>query len=229
MIKKYPLALSSILILCVGLISTAQIGVNTNKPTANLDVNGTLRIRSLEKTVDGFQASGTVLYIMGVDEKGNVIPIEISENIVLEGNKLKVQLPEVETAVTELPNGGNLSDNYSGGKDGLINDLDLGIVILPGDPRGRRPVIRLSNGDSNRSVEITGFKASFDGAQAWLYPTSGNIKLKKKSSKSIAANQILTDKDITVKPFEMVQLMYDGTAQKWLIMSAPSQSKEEDD
>lgn len=214
-------ALSIILIAAFGFISSAQIGINTNSPTANLDVNGTLRVRSLEKTVNGFEANGTVLYIMGVDEKGNVIPIEIGENIILEDNKLKVRLPETETSIVELPNGANLSDNYSSGSDGIINDLDLGIVILPGDRRSTWPVIRLPNGDNDEEVNITGFKAVPDGTMAFLYPTSGDVQLKSDSDNSRPENRILgdDDDDRKIKKNEMMLMMYDGTIKRWVVVS----------
>jgi len=218
MTMKITIALSMTLILLAGFMSSAQIGVNTNSPTANLDVNGTLRVRSLEKTANGFEANGVVLYIMGVDESGNVIPIEIGENIILEDNKLKVQLPEEDSSVQELPNGGNLSDNYSNGSDDLINDLDLGIVILPGGGRSRWPVIRLPN-DNDDKVEITGIKALPDGTMVYLYPTSGDIELKKNDNDSQTKNRFAANKNYKVKKNEFVQLMYDGSIERWVIVT----------
>ncbi|PRP67169.1 hypothetical protein BST86_08690 [Nonlabens agnitus] len=205
--------------LSTGFFAQAQIGVNTNAPTANLDVNGTLRVRSLDKTNESFQATGDVVYIMGVDANGKVIPIEIDENIVLEGNKLRVQLPEVETSIAELPNGTNLEDNYAPGENGVINDLDLGIVILPGDRRGTWPVIRLPNGDNDAKVDITGFKAVPDGTMAFIYPTSGDIQLKKDSDESQPENRIAGENDHNIKKNEMMLLMYDGEIKKWIVVS----------
>jgi|GEM_PF-1972484 len=221
---KTTLALSITLILVTGLISSAQIGVNTNAPTANLDINGTLRVRSLEKTSNGFQASGTVLYIMGVDELGNVIPIEIGENIILKNNKLVVQLPEVDTSIGGLPNARELSDNYVNPTDPLINDLDLGIVILPGDPLGKRPVTRLSNGSVEEKVKITGFKSAPDGTMVYLYPTSGDVQLLGNSDNSQPENRILinsdsNNNDLKVKKNQMVLIMYDGLLKRWVVVS----------
>ncbi len=217
--KKTTL-LSLTLILAAGLLSSAQIGVNTNSPTANLDVNGTLRVRSLEKAPNGsFQANGNVLYMMGVDANGNVIPIEIGENIVLINNKLQVQLPEEEPVITELPNGGTLEGNYSDNNDALINDLDLGIVILPGDRRGHRPVVRLSNGDNDEKVTISGIKALEDGTMAYLYATSGEVELKTEDSESLEENQFESDGNFKIKKNEMLLVMYDGEIKKWVIVS----------
>ncbi|SCX88693.1 hypothetical protein SAMN05192588_0104 [Nonlabens sp. Hel1_33_55] len=205
------------------LLSTAamaqNIGVNTNSPTANLDVNGTLRIRSLKKANGEFGATGNVVYIMGVDENGNVVPIEIGENIVLESNKLVVQLPETDTSVAELPNGGTLEDNYAPGSDGIINDLDLGIVILPGDRRTTWPIVRLPNGDNESKVDITGFKEAPDGTMVYLYPTSGDIQLKKGSDESQPNNRIAGENDHNIKKNDLMLLMYDGNIKKWVVVS----------
>ncbi|KQC34303.1 hypothetical protein AAU57_13865 [Nonlabens sp. YIK11] len=208
--------------LSTGFFAQAQIGVNTNAPTANLDVNGTLRVRSLDKTNESFQATGDVVYIMGVDANGNVIPIEIDENIVLEGNKLRVQLPATDPTPSELPNGQTLEELYEPGSDALINDMDLGIVILPGDRRGSKPVIRLSNDTNNEEVTITGFKAASDGTMAFIYPTSGTVKILKENESSSEENRIyggISANDYTVKKNEMLLVMYDAQIKRWVVVS----------
>ena len=217
--KNFTLTLAGIIF--TGIISNAQIGVNTNKPTANLDINGTLRVRSLEKKTDGFQATGQVLYIMGVDAEGNVIPIEIGDNIILQNNKLVAQLPEEDSTPAELP-GGSLEDNYAPGDDALINDLDLGIVLLPGNRRRVGSVIRMDNGTNTDDVQITGFKAAPDGTMAFLYPTSGDLSLVKDSNASEEENRIFDDgsnNDIKIKKDEMMLIMYDGVKKRWMVAS----------
>lgn len=227
MLYKTTQSLFTVFIAVTGFISSAQIGVNTNEPTANLDVNGTLRVRSLQKPTTGFETDKTVIYIMGVDDKGNVIPIEIGENIILQNNKLEVELPATDPTPSGLPNGGTLSENYSDNKDAIINDLDLGIVILPGDRRGSWPIFRMDNGSNDEEVTITGFKAAQDGTIVYLYPTSGKIELKKNSSKSQSDNRIQIYNDLKIEKNGFVQLMYDGVIKKWLVVS--SQAKSDDD
>jgi hypothetical protein len=201
-----------------GFTAHAQVGINTIKPTAALDVNGNVRIRNLDPSMDNFLNNGGALFIMGVDKDGNIVPIEIGPNIKLQDNKLVVDLPADEPI--ELPDNQILSELYTSPSEPLINDMDLGIVILPGDPRGKRPVIRLSNGANQETVEITGFKSAADGAIAHLYPTSGDLKLKTNSSKSQPDNRIAAYGDIELRRFEMVQLMYDGQINRWVVMSS---------
>ncbi|AZQ44937.1 hypothetical protein [Nonlabens ponticola] len=220
MIKKLSkIVISGAICLCA-ISMTAQIGVNTNEPTANLDVNGTLRVRSLEKTTNGFQANGTVLYIMGVDQDGNVIPIEIGENIVLENNILKVQLPEQDNSPEELPNGGQLNELYESGDEAVINNLDLGIV-LPGDGRASWPVFKLENGSNDEEVQITGIRPAPNGTMAYLYPTSGSIMLRKNDNDSEPENRIEAQNNIKIKKNEMALIMYDAQIQKWIVVSSP--------
>ncbi len=203
-------------------IASAQIGVNTNKPTANLDVNGTMRVRSLELKQDGFQAKGTVLYIVGVDEKGNLIPIELDENIILDNNRLKVKAPESSSSLRGLPENNNLSDLYSGERSGsseVINDLDLGIVILPGGGRDR-PVIKLENGTNTDKVEITGFKSAPDGTMVYLYPTSESIKIRPEHAGSREENRVMANGVINIKKNEMLLMMYDAALSRWVVASS---------
>ncbi len=217
---------STLLLLLVLFISTccthlyAQVGINTINPTAGLDINGTLRIRSLELTSDGFRINGgNAIYIMGVDKMGNVIPIEIGENVKLENNKLKSVMPEFQPLIG-LPDGVDMSDIFSSDGSFEINNLDVGIVVLPGGRRSR-PIIRLNNGSDTGDVDITGIMAAEDGQQITLYPTSGKIKLRKLDSASLSDNQFAMQNNINVKQYEMVTLMYDNIIKKWVVVSAP--------
>ena len=66
-------------------VSIAQVGVNTTDPTSTLDVNGSLRVRSMS-------ASGTVdaTKVIGVDADGNFIDVEAGQNIQINNNVIEI-------------------------------------------------------------------------------------------------------------------------------------------
>ncbi len=75
-------------------------------------------------------------------------------------------------------------------------------------------------------MDITGFDVSglggpalADGTMAWIYPVSGQIKLLVADPASNVENQIMASEDIEVKQYGMVQIMYDGDLQKWVVMT----------
>ncbi len=70
----------------------------------------------------------------------------------------------------------------------------------------------------NDEVEITGILAGEDGQTLWLFAYSGSLKLIGNSNSSDPENRFLISGQITIQQYELIQLLYDATLQKWLIM-----------
>lgn len=187
-----------LMLLCV-YSGFSQVGINTTEPTSTLDINGNLRVRKGARSPENdFQATK----IIGVDDEGNFVEVDIDENIILENNKIRATnriLKIGDVPALNVP---------------IIDDMDL--VIWPGEPNEDKSVIRVRSllGD----VIMTGIVAGVDGQQIWLYPVSGKITFIPNSILSLFGNQIENNSNLVVDQYEMVKLMYDATRQKWIIM-----------
>ena len=181
---------------CVSSIFS-QVGINTTNPSADLDVNGTMRVRNLSTNSDM-----DALKILGLDEDGNFVEVEIDENIILEDNKLRVVENRFHSAFSAVIT------------DPKVHNRDL--LILPGEPNDDKKIIKIIT-DGN-DVEITGIKAGEDGQMIWLMAFSKKVRLVKLSSYSEPENQFLLSGNITIDRFHMAQLVYDALLEKWLLM-----------
>ena len=176
----------------------AQVGINTTEPTATLDIDGNLRVRGMKELQQQYQATK----ILGVDNEGNFVEVEVGENVVLENNTLRAVERRVRfESTTEI----NVE---------VIHNLSL--VILPGDPNDDKRVMRIitSGGD----VDITGIAAGENGQVIWLLAYTGNVKLLGSNTGSDPENRFLMPNTVVINQYQMVQLVYDATLQKWLIM-----------
>jgi hypothetical protein len=187
-----------LLMFFIGITSYSQVGINTTEPTTTLDVNGDMRIRGLRENENAIIAKK----IVGVDDNGNFVEVEVDENLILENNRIRAinRREKIgDIPVLGLP---------------VIDDLEL--IILPGEPNEDKSVIRITSllGDAF----ISGIKAGEDGQTIWLYPVSGDINFIPNSLLSIFGNRIEANDNMVVKRYHMVKLMYDGTRQKWIIM-----------
>ncbi|RMA56758.1 hypothetical protein [Ulvibacter antarcticus] len=174
-----------------------QIGINTTEPSATLDVNGTIRIRDFNSLHDS-----EAIKIVGMDEEGNLVDVSVGENIILENNELRVVETIYHTYITPLIPGTT------------IDDYDL--LILPGEPNEDYKIMRILT--VNNFVNFTGLKAGLDGQIIWLMNYSDRIKLLPLNSGSAPQNQFLINNAITIFKYESVQLVYDATLQKWLLL-----------
>lgn len=187
-------------ILLMAFSGYAQVGINTTEPTSTLDVNGTIRVRGAK-----FSANNNDIIakrIIGIDDEGNIVEVEVDENIILENNKLR--------AVNQILKIGDVP----GLNVPIINDLNL--VIWPGEPNDDKSVIKMNSILGN--MIVSGLVAGQDGQQIWLYPVSGDLTLLPNSLLSLFANQIEQNDNMVVKRYSMVRLMYDATRSKWIIM-----------
>jgi hypothetical protein len=178
--------------------SFGQVGINTTEPSATLDINGNIRVRKMNSSF----TNSVAVKIVGLDEDGNFVEVDVDENVILEENKLRVVENRYRFANIVL----SVDD---------VNNLDL--IILPGEPNDDKKVIRIisSNGDN---VTISGIQAGEDGQTLWLFAYSGSLKLVGLDNASDPENQFLISGQITIQQYELIQLLYDAGLQKWLIM-----------
>jgi len=179
----------------------SQVGINTTEPTATLDVDGNIRVRHMN---DSFTNS-VAEKIVGLDEDGNFVEVEVDENIILEDNKLRAVERRYRFAdVTVIGDG--------------LNNMDL--LILPGEPNDDKKIIRIYTPTLLRApLEITGMVAGDDGQTVWLYiQTDTSVKLMGLNNNSDPENQFLIPGQVVLQQYDMIQLMYDANLQKWLVM-----------
>lgn len=186
-------------------ISTfAQVGINTTEPTQTLDINGTLRVRGIKSSQDNLNGPEAIR-IVGIDDEGNMVEVDVADNIILENNQLYA-----------INNKEKISDPFPINVP-LISNVNL--IIWPGEPNDDKSVIRITSllGDT----AITGIVAGQPGQVISLYPTDGDLYIYPNSILSLLSSQILSDTNtvIVVKRYEMIQLMYDGTFNKWVVKS----------
>ena len=193
--RKCPLIIG---LLLFSISCFSQVGINTTDPQSTLDVNGTLRVSGLKSALQDVEA----VRIVGLDEEGNFVEVDVDENLVLENNKIRATNRILK--IGDVPTLGVP----------VIDDLDL--VIWPGEHNEDKSVIRVQSilGD----IIITGLVAGQDGQQIWLYPISGQITFIPNSILSLFGNRIETNSSLIVEQYEMVKLMYDATRAKWIIM-----------
>jgi len=178
--------------------SFSQVGINTTEPTATLDVDGNIRVRKMNDSFTNSHAEK----IVGLDEDGNFVVVDVDENIILEENKLRVVENRYRFANITL----TVSD---------VNNLDL--IILPGEPNDDKKVVRIISAFGN-NITISGIMAGEDGQTLWLFAYSGSVKLVGLDNASDPENQFLISGQKTIQQYELIQLLYDATLQKWLIM-----------
>jgi hypothetical protein len=177
----------------------SQVGINTTEPTATLDVDGTIRVRKMNSSF----TNSVAVKIVGLDEDGNFVLVDVDENIILEDNKLRAVERTYRFAnVTVI--GGDL------------NNLDL--LILPGEPNDDKKIVRIYHLGHGSNVTITGLLAGGDGQTVWIYAQSGSIKLVGLDNASDPENQFMISGQITIQQYEMIQVMYDAILQKWVVM-----------
>ena len=192
-------SITSLLIFCCIAPLWSQDGINTTDPQATLDINGTIRVRDFKNSIDN---DAIAVKIIGIDEDGNFVQVDVDENVILEDNKLRVVENRYRIAETTTIT------------VGTVHNLNL--VILPGEPNDDKKVIKIRTNES--SLEITGIKAGEDGQTLFLFAVDGTIKLLGNNNNSDPENQFLMSASLVVKQYEMVQLMYDATLQRWLVM-----------
>ena len=181
--------------------SQAQVGVNTTDPTATLDVNGTMRVRAMN-------SSNTARTIVGQDINGNLVPVFMSQNVVLENNELKSRntTHELIDFNIVIPIGDRLDD--------------FAIDLLPGEVNDEKTMLRfdrLIGGD----FDISGLTPGEDGRIIVIYAVEEEITFLNHTNgtNSQPANRIYADNDHTVNQYDSIMLMYNANIPGWVILS----------
>jgi hypothetical protein len=199
----YIILTSAVLFISTAAIS--QVGINTTTPTTDLDINGTIRVRKVDAddTRNSRNQPVQAVGIIGVDEEGNFVHVQIENDVILENNVL-----------TSVNRTAQMGDVPVFNTSGNVNDAAL--LIWPGSANSQKSVIRLRNSLGN--LVFTGIEGGTDGTIIWLYPTDGRLTLRRDHGGSLPQNRLNLRSDITVDRYGMVQLMYDGNQQRWVLM-----------
>ncbi|TYC08494.1 hypothetical protein ES677_14215 [Bizionia gelidisalsuginis] len=181
------------------------VGINTLNPEETFDVNGTSKFRTTD------QAEITTTKIGGLDNNGVFREITIGTNLKLQSNTLS-SYGNPRYSFGEI----TLDDNSSYGK---FDNVDL--LIGSGESNENKNIIKIKVTDTDGKLKFTGIKAGANGQHIWLYPLHGELELKKNDDASLGPNQIESNPAMKPKKYEMIELLYDGTRTKWIIMQNP--------
>lgn len=175
----------------------AQVGIGTTNPQATLDVNGTLRINTTD------QESVITNKLGGLNNDGTFREVEIGGNLELKNNVLSIK------KATDHSFGSIILP--------VKTNHDVDLLIGDGELNEGKSIIRIYNlllGES----KLTGIKAGYDGQSVWLYPQDGKLKLQANDNNSLPVNHIESNNKSGAKQYGMINIVYDGTRQKWIIM-----------
>ena len=191
------------LILAVILIPNlifAQVGVGTTSPQETLDVNGSLRISNINKSL--------ATKVVGTDANGTINEIVVGDNLEMIGGSLNATGSTkyfVQTLPFPTTSSGHQFHNVSLDLNGFNKD---------------KTVFRISG--AMHGFEFTGISGGTDGKHIVLVNVSAeNFKLPNEHTGSIAQNRILT----LAGGFEqtagqgVAELVYDGSLQRWIIFN----------
>ncbi|TYB80350.1 hypothetical protein ES676_01400 [Bizionia saleffrena] len=179
-----------------------QVGINTLNPEETFDVNGTSKFRTTD------QAEITTTKIGGLDDNGVFREITIGTNLKLQSNTLS-SYGNPRYSFGEI----TLDYNSSNGK---FDNVDL--LIGSGESNEDKNIIKIKVTDTDGDSEFTGIKAGANGQHIWLYPLHDKLKLKKNDEGSLGPNQIEANIKTDLEQYDMIELLYDGTREKWIIM-----------
>lgn len=182
--------------------SFSQVGINTTDPTSMLDVNGTIRVRTMSAGTD---RNIRAVKVVGMDEDGNFVEVEMDKNIDLINNKLTVTDRTLEL--------GNLPAPFLAARNHNVS-----LRVLPGEGNHGKSIIRIVNTAGVGDTEITGIEAAPDGTHIWLYAVSGKLTLINNSLESFPGNRIEKNDKMAARQYGMIELFYDGARGIWIVM-----------
>ncbi len=193
--------------LLFGVTGFSQVGINTTNPSSTLDVNGTVRVRSLGQDLEGPQVppERMAVSVLGLDEDGNFVKVTIGKNVDLINNEVIAIDRTLEMGDLPAPFNATRVSNAS-------------LAVLPGEPNHGRSIIKIINTAGAGDTEITGIEAAPDGTHIWLYAVSGKLELVPNSTESLVGNRIEQNDKMKAKQYEMIELFYDATRGKWIVM-----------
>lgn len=186
--------LHSLLLLTTISIS-AQVGINNIDPQETLHVTGTVRIETTD------QATVTTDKIFGLDGDGTLREIAVGSNLILQDNILYAK---------------SANDHSFGSITLTQEDNDnVDLLLDPGEFNFGKSIIRVFNTEDDTVIE--GITDGYDGQHIWVYAQSGRLGFAANVS-TIPANQIENNNKKGTDIWGIIELVYDGTRAKWIIM-----------
>ena len=185
---------------------SAQVGIGTVTPMETLEVNG-------DVIVDGIAETNSTVLI-GADDDGTLTSLELGNNLLIENNELKL----VRTATYGIGDM-DISGVFVAGQHVHNLDLQLG----PGEINEGKTVIRVFGTPSN--IKLTGIQDGTDGLHLFFYHlASNNIFFEDQANinslLSLPKNRInVLASSETISGQGSVEMLYDGTSQRWLFLS----------
>lgn len=183
-------------IMLLTILGYSQVGINTTTPQATLDVNGSLRITNTS------DATVTSTKLTGLSENGTVRDISLGSNLLLNNNTLSAK--------------SGLDYSFGAVTFTVKKNHDVDLLLGSGEANEGKSIIRVNN--TSGDTEITGIKAGYDGQSLYIYPQSGKLDLLGNDTNSSPLNRIEENNKSGGKIYSMIQIVYDGTRGKWIIM-----------
>ena len=161
------------------LVSTtsAQVGINTNNPQHQLDVNGNVRVRDL---------STTGLDLTGTTSTGLLRNTELGGGLIKDSSKKEIRITPTRLSLGQYDLDAITPSSGSGGNR-IYNNLDLDIVDTNKD------ITLLTVFNTGGKVSITGIKDGSHGRRIIINNTgSANMSFEEDNNSSLPQNRILT-------------------------------------
>ena len=195
-----------LIILLVGVTGQAQIGIGTTDPQETLHVDG-------DVIVDGYGTSGSNA-LVGADDDGTLTTLNLGSNLIIEDNEL--------TLIRSTTFG--IGDMDISGITVVMNHThNLDLQVGPGEINEGKTVIKVHNTPEN--IKLTGIQDGTDGMHLFLYHTASQVVqfLDQTDPNSLLSSpenriNVLASSEVISGP-GCVELIYDGTSQRWLFLS----------
>lgn len=185
-----------------------QVGIGTIYPEETLHVAGTVRVESTEEVTND-------LGLIGADAQGTLGLINFNSSITLNNGTIEVTGQSLYGIGEKDISGITFtSPNYT-------HDLEL--FLGPGEINEGKTVIKVFGTPAN--IRLTGISDGVDGLHLFIYHlSSSNIIFSDEtdinSLFSLPENRIkVLAGSETISANGCVELIYDGTAQRWLFLS----------
>tara|TARA_R110002012_G_scaffold193144_3_gene360750 strand:+ start:681 stop:1295 length:615 start_codon:yes stop_codon:yes gene_type:complete len=189
-------------------VNFAQVGINTNTPQETLHVEGDLRVQKTDSLA-------TITQLVGIDLLGNLTTVELANNLILDDNNTL----NLNRGYTYGIGSQNLSSLIPLGPN-FVHDVDLQLGL--GEANEGKTVIKVFG--TTQNIRLTGFQDGTDGLHLFFYYTGthniifidqtnlNNLSLPQNSINVLAGTE-------TISGHGCIEFIYDGTSQRWLLLS----------
>ena len=178
------------------MFAVAQVGINTTSPQETLHVAGTARIETTN------QGTVTTTKLSGLNAAGTIREVAIGTNLKLFSNVLSAK--------------SNFDHSFGSVSYIVKTNHNVDLLLDSGETNEGKSIIRINN--TSGDTEITGIKDGYNGQHIWLYAQSAKVTLKPNDAGSLAVNRIEANAKVGAVAWGMIELVYDGTRNLWIIM-----------